>query len=168
MKILIAVSGSDGDDVNLTPHALKVAEKVGHYIAEHKAILLCGGRNGIMKAASKGVNNNNGLAIGILPHKKSEANDFVDIPIPTDMGNARDYLLINAADVVIGIGGRWGTLNEISYSMCIGKPTIVIKGTGGWADLLSDPKIVNGFVNKPHVAKSAKEAVEMAINLSKG
>ena len=166
MKKLIAVSGSDGDDVNLSAHALKVAEKVGYYIAEHQAVLLCGGRTGIMEAASKGAKNNNGLTIGILPFEKSEANDFIDVPIPTGMGNARDYLLINGADAVIGIGGRWGTLNEISFAMCIEKPTIVIKGTGGWADLLSDPKIVKGFEKKPYVVSSAKKAVEMAVKLS--
>ena len=165
MKKQIAVSGSDGSDANLSEYALKVAEEVGYYIAEHSAVLLCGGRGGIMEASSRGAKNNNGLTIGILPTDKSAANEFIDIAIPTGMDMARNYMLINSADAVIGISGRWGTLNEVSYAICIGKPTIVIKGTGGWMDLLSDPEIVQGFERKPTVASSAKEAVELAIEM---
>ena len=166
MKKLIAVSGSDGDDINLSKHALKVAEEVGYYIAEHSAVLLCGGRGGIMEAASKGAKRNNGLTIGILPNSKREANDYIDVAFPTGLDTARNYVLINGADAVIGIGGRWGTLNEISFALCIGKPTIVIRGTGGWVDLVSDPEIVKRFQIAPYVANSAKEAVEMAIEVS--
>ena len=166
MVKLIAVSGSDGDDTNLSEYALKVAEEVGYYIAEYSAVLLCGGRGGIMEAVSKGAKKNSGLTIGILPNSKTEANDFINVPIQTGLDNARNYILINGADAVIGIGGRWGTLNEISYAICIGKPTIAIKGTGGWVDLLSDPEIVNRFERRPLVASSAKEAVEMAIEMS--
>ncbi|MDY6966725.1 MAG: TIGR00725 family protein [Halobacteriota archaeon] len=165
MRKLIAVSGSDGDDINLSSKTLKVAEEVGHYIAEHSAVLLCGGRGGIMEAASKGAKKNGGLTVGILPKSKAEANDFIEVAIPTGLDNARNYVLINGADAVIGICGRWGTLNEISYALSIGKPTIVIKGTGGWVDLVSDPEIVKGFARKPLVANSAKEAVEMAIEM---
>ncbi|MDY6958876.1 MAG: TIGR00725 family protein [Halobacteriota archaeon] len=165
MKKQIAVSGSDGCDANLSEYALKVAEEVGYHIAEHSAVLLCGGRGGIMEASSRGAKSNNGLTIGILPDDKSAANEFIDIAITTGMDMARNYLLINSADAVIGISGRWGTLNEISYSLCTCKPTIIIKGTGGWMDLLSDPEIVKEFEMRPTVTTSAKEAVEMALEM---
>jgi hypothetical protein len=163
VRKIIAVCGSDSGDENLTTHALKVAEDVGYYISmEKSAVLLCGGRNGVMEAASKGAKKNGGLVIGMLPGSKEEANDFIEIAIPTGLGLARNHLIINSADAVIGICGRWGTLNELSFSMDIKKPTIVIKGTGGCADMLSDPKIVGRFKTKPYVANSAKDAVEMA------
>jgi hypothetical protein len=161
MKKLIAVCGSDGDDEGLKQHAMDVAEEVGSLIASKGSILLCGGKGGVMEAAARGAKKSGGITVGILPVEKSEANRFIDVPLPTKLGSARNFLIINSADAVIGICGRWGTMSEISFSMNIGKKTIVIKGTGGFADVLSSAtNLPNG---KPLVAKSAKEAVEMAM-----
>ena len=119
----------------------------------------------VEESVSRGAKKNGGLIIGIFPgfpESKEETNDFIEIAVPTGLGFARNYLIINSANAVIGISGRWGTLNELSFSMTIKKPTIVIKGTGGCADMLSDPEIVGRFKTKPYVANSAKDAVKMA------
>ncbi|HEC72220.1 MAG TPA: TIGR00725 family protein, partial [Thermoplasmatales archaeon] len=142
MKKLIAVCGSDGDDVALMGYALKTAEKVGELIAERGAVLVCGGRGGIMEAACRGAKRKNGITVGILPESKNEANVFVDIPIETHLGNLRNYLVVRSADAVIAIGGRWGTLNEISFAMILGKPLILIKNTGGCVENIIDNKIL--------------------------
>lgn len=166
MKKLIAVSGSDGDDKSLTELSLKSAEEVGYHIAKEGGVLICGGRGGIMEAASKGAKRGGGLTIGILPGSKEEANKFIDIAIPTHLGYFRNYIFISSADAVIGIAGRWGTLNEISFALNIGKPVIILKNSGGWADILSNKELLKRFERKPYIAQSAKEAVEIAFKVT--
>jgi hypothetical protein len=165
MKKLIAVSGSNGGDKNLTEFALKSAEEVGYWIAKKGGILICGGRDGVMEAAAKGAKKGGGLTIGILPGSKEEANKFIDIAIPTHLSYFRNYVLISSSDAVVGIAGRWGTLNELSLALDLGKPTIVLKGSGGWAEILSKKELLKEFKQKPYIAQSAKEAVELAFNL---
>ena len=113
MKRLISICGSDGDDKRLSAYALETAEKIGKLIAQKGGVLVCGGRGGIMRAACKGAKEADGITVGILPFSKEEANEFIDISIPTTMGYVRNYIVANAGDIVIAIGGRWGTLNEI-------------------------------------------------------
>ena len=168
MKKIIAVCGSDGNDPNLSSFALETAEKVGYLIAKKGGVLICGGGGGIMEATCRGARKAGGLNIGILPEEKDYANPFVDIALPTHLGRARNYVIVRSSDVVIGIAGRWGTLNELSLSLNIGKPTIVIKGTGGWSDILSSLLISEALKNfpiSPLIANSAEEAVEMAFQV---
>jgi len=167
MKKLIAVCGSDGEDTALSEHALRTAETVGRLIAKNNCILVCGGRGGIMEAACKGAKAEHGVTIGILPGSKDEANRFVDIAIPTYLGNMRNFLVVRSADVVIGIGGRWGTLNEISSAMNFEKPLILIEGTGGCVDLLVSGKIMQNIESTYCVAHSAEEAVTKALAFCK-
>jgi uncharacterized protein (TIGR00725 family) len=164
MITLISVCGSDGDDELLSNYALEVAENVGKLIAKKGGILVCGGRGGVMKAACKGAKQENGQTIGILPDSKNEANEFVDIGIPTGIGHKRNFLVVSSGDVIIAIGGRWGTLNEISYAAIFEKPIILIKNTGGCVD-----EIINGILlNKYsfHIAETAEEAVDKAFEIS--
>ena len=134
MKINISVCGSDGDDKELSDNALDIARNVGRYIAKKDGVLICGGRTGVMEAACIGAKEENGITVGILPQTKDEANDYIDIAIPTGIGHKRDFLVVSAGEAIIAIGGRWGTLNEISYAMIFNKPLILIRGTGGCVD----------------------------------
>jgi len=162
MRPLIAVCGSDGDDVNLGEHAIRIAECVGRGIAERGGILVCGGRGGVMEAACKGAKEKGGITVGILPFSKREANPYIDIPIESGLGHFRNYLVVSSADAVIAICGRWGTLNEIAISIILGKPTILIRGTGGIVDDIIDGKIMRDVEGRYIVAESAEEAVENA------
>jgi len=165
MKWLISVCGSDGADEHLSNYALEIAEEVGKLIAQKGCVLVCGGRGGVMKAACKGAKEGNGLTIGMLPKSKEEANEFVDVSIATGMGNRRNFLIVNAGDAVIAIGGRWGTLNEISFSMIFKKPLILIKGTGGAVDKIIENQLMQNIESTYHVVDSAKDAVEKAFEL---
>ena len=167
MKTLISVCGSDGDDTHLTSYALETAENTGRLIAKRKGVLVCGGRGGVMKAACKGAKDENGITIGILPESKDEANEFVDIALPTGIGHKRNFLVVSSSDVVIAIGGRWGTLNEISFAMIFEKPLILIKGTGGSVDEIINGNLMKDEESTYHVASSAEEAVEKAFDLCK-
>jgi len=186
MRKLIAVCGSDSDDPNLSDFALRAAEKVGYLLARKDAVLVCGGGGGVMEAACRGAKKAGGLTIGILPRDKEYANPYVDIGLgilPRDkeyanpyvdiglasyLGRARNYILVRSCEVIIGIAGRWGTLNEIALSLNVGKPTVVIRGTGGWADILSNSEVQNllrNFSTRPFIANSAEEAVEIAFKV---
>lgn len=169
MKTLISVCGSDGDDQSLSQYALETAEKIGRLVAQHGhgAVLSCGGRGGVMRAACKGAKEAGGITVGILPDSKEEANEFVDIVIPTNLGNMRNFLVVNAADVVIAISGRWGTLNEISFAMILKKPLILVAGTGGCVDEIISGRIMPQVQSTYTVARSAEEAVKTAFTLCK-
>lgn len=162
---VIAVCGSDGDDPRLTGRALRWAEEVGRLLAKEGAVLLCGGKGGIMEAASRGARGAGGIVVGLLPRGREEANPYVSIPLATHIGHVRNFLVASMADVVIAIGGRWGTLNEVSYALNIHKPAVVLKGSGGWADLLA--RHGKEFADPPLVARSPAEAVSAALKAAR-
>ena len=165
MRTLVAVCGSDGDDVHLSSVALDVAERVGRGIAQCGGVLVCGGRGGVMQAACKGAKEMDGVTVGLLPDSKDEANEFVDIPLATGLGMRRNFLVVSAADVVIAIGGRWGTLSEISFAMIFQIPVVLVAGTGGCVDELATGNLMKASESRLYVAGSAEEAVEKAFAL---
>jgi uncharacterized protein (TIGR00725 family) len=165
MKKVISVCGSDVDDDQLSSNTLEIAEKVGRLIAKKGGVIVCGGLGGVMKAVCRGAKEENGLTIGILPYNKEEANEYIDVAIPTNIGNVRNFIVANAGDVTIAIGGRWGTLNEISFRMICEKPLILIKGTGGCVDKIITSQMMQDIESHYYIANSAEEAVEKAFEL---
>jgi uncharacterized protein (TIGR00725 family) len=120
-KVQIAVIGGR---VAKGPEKQK-AEKVGKLIAKKGWQLICGGFAGVMQAASKGAHSGNGVVIGVLTGKeKSEANEFVTVPIATGIGIARNSIIAHASDAAIAIGGSFGTLSEIAYFLQLAKPVV--------------------------------------------
>jgi len=106
------------------------AETVGRALAEGGAVLICGGRGGVMEAACRGAKSAGGLTVGILPGPDwSEANPYVDIPIATGIGLARNAIVARAAQAVVAIGGSYGTLSEIAFALQFGVPVV---GLGTW------------------------------------
>jgi uncharacterized protein (TIGR00725 family) len=168
MQTIVAVCGSDADDKHLSSVMLEVAEKVGRGIAQRGAVLVCGGRGGVMEAACRGAKSVNGVTVGLLPETKDEANAFVDVPVSTGLGMRRNFLVVSAADVVIAIGGRWGTLSEISFATIFGKPVVLVAGTGGCVDELASGQLMKQSESRLSVASSAEEAIEKAFALCQG
>jgi len=83
-----------------------------------------------MEAACRGARSASGTTVGILPGPtRADANAFVDIAIPTGIGEARNALVVRAADAVIAVGGGVGTLSEIGLALKMGRPVI---GLGTW------------------------------------
>jgi len=165
MKNLISICGSDGDDERLASHALDVAYNIGRLVAQRDGVIVCGGHSGVMESACRGAKEEGGITLGILPYGKDEANPCVDIAIPTNIGNVRNYLVSSVGDVTIAVGGRWGTLNEIAFRMISRKPLILVKGTGGVVDDLIEHSILQDVEYSYHVVGSAEEAVEKAFEL---
>jgi uncharacterized protein (TIGR00725 family) len=113
-------------------HADQVAaaETVGRELARRGAILVCGGLGGVMEAACRGAREAGGPTLGILPGAdRRQANPYVDFAVPTGLGEARNALVVRAADALIAVGGAYGTLSEIALALKAGKPVV---GLGSW------------------------------------
>ena len=105
--------------------AAAVAYQIGRGVAEGGAVLVTGGMSGVMAAASRGARDAGGLVVGILPGlDRNDANESVDVAIPTGMGQLRNGLIVNSAGAVIAVGGEWGTLSEIGFALKAGKPVV--------------------------------------------
>jgi uncharacterized protein (TIGR00725 family) len=106
------------------------AEEVGRLLARRGAVVVCGGLGGVMEAACRGAREEGGTAVGILPgFDRDAANPHVAVAIATGLGEARNALVVRAADALIAVGGAYGTLSEIALALKAGKPVI---GLGTW------------------------------------
>lgn len=102
-----------------------VAETVGYELASRDHTIVCGGLTGVMRAVCRGAKRADGLTIGILPgSKRSAANEYVDIPIVTGLGDARNVLVARNGDAVIAIDGAYGTLSEIALALNADIPVV--------------------------------------------
>ncbi len=110
---------------NCTVEVEQLAHNLGKKLAKVFDILVCGGLSGTMKAVCKGFKAGDGLTIGITPsYNKEDANEFVDIVIPTGLGLARNVLVVKSADIIVALPGEYGTLCEIAYALQFGIPVI--------------------------------------------
>jgi uncharacterized protein (TIGR00725 family) len=150
--MLIAVIGGS----QCSPEEAKLAEAVGQELAKRGFILICGGLGGVMEAACKGARAEGGVTIGILPgNDRNQANPYVQIPIVTNMGYARNVIVAKSAQAVIAIDGEYGTLSEIAYAL---QGNIPVVGLNTWSLSLK------GQVNRSIIpAQNAVDAVEKAI-----
>lgn len=141
--------------------ALAAAEEVGRLLAERGAVVVCGGLGGVMEAACRGARSAGGTTVGILPGlDRRAANPWVEVAIPTGLGELRNGLVVRAADAVVAVGGEFGTLAEIALALKAGTPVV---GLGTWElrrDGAVDPSIV--------VVEGAGPAVERALELAVG
>ena len=107
------------------------AEAVGRGLARAGAVVVSGGLDGVMAAACRGAKEAGGTTVGILPGgDRAAANDWVDVALATGLGEARNALVVRAADALVAIGGEFGTLSEIALALKAGKPVV---GLGTWA-----------------------------------
>ncbi len=149
MKTIIGVIGA----ANASEEEKRTSEEVGILIAEKECFLLCGGMGGVMEAACRGAKSAGGITIGILPSpESSSANSFIDIPIVTGMGEARNVIVAKSSHCIIAIGGSFGTLSEISFAL---KSEIPVIGLDTWD--------VSEEIIK---CETPKEAVRIAFELS--
>ena len=97
------------------------ARTLGLELATRGAALLCGGRGGVMEAAARGAASVGGLTVGILPGSDAgAANPWILLPMATGMGEARNALVVRAAEAVVAVAGSWGTLSEIGLARKMG------------------------------------------------
>ncbi|MFG2001501.1 TIGR00725 family protein [Spirillospora sp. NPDC048911] len=103
----------------------------GRLLAERQAVVICGGQGGVMAAVAAGARSAGGIVVGVLPAAdRSAADPALTVAIPTGLGEARNSVIVNAADAVIVVGGSWGTLSELALAMRAGRVPVV--QLGGW------------------------------------
>jgi len=148
------VGGGEAD-----PDVLAIAEEVGRHLARRDAVVLCGGLGGVMEAACRGAKAEGGTTVGILPTEdRHNANPYVDIAIATGMGEARNALVVRAADVVLAVDGEFGTLSEIALALRTGTPVV---GIATW-ELSMQGRPVDVILR----VETAEDAVEAALALA--
>lgn len=141
---------------------LEEALAIGGFIADRGYVLITGGRGGIMEAVSRGAAEAGGTVIGILPGNTHDgANPYCGIVIPTGIGFARNAVNVLAADVVVAIGGSFGTLSEIAYSRTFGKPLICCTFSEGWARDFAEWHASHGSSGVVFIARDAGEACRL-------
>lgn len=134
------------------------ARRVGELLAEQGAVVICGGGRGVMAAVAAGVRSRDGLVIGVRPNDSREgASPDLSVTLVTNMGEARNAIIVWSADAVVVVGGSWGTLSEVALAKRrSGVPVISL---GGWQIVDKDGEPVTGI---EHVS-SAEQAVAVAM-----
>jgi uncharacterized protein (TIGR00725 family) len=156
-KLTIAVIGGG----RCSAQEAALAEAVGRELAKRGAILVCGGLTGVMEAACRGAAIESGLTIGILPSDDpADCNPYVQIPVATGVGYARNIAVVKSAHAVIAIDGDYGTLTEIGFALKSGIPVIGLRTWSLYRNGEEDKSIIK--------AEDAVDAVEKAISLAKG
>ena len=181
-KNIIGVIGTSSASAKV----IQVAEKLGKLLVDNGYRIITGGLSGIMEAVSKGgrssENHSDGDIIGILPGTlKSDANEFVDIVIPTGFGYARNLIIVNAADVVVAVAGGSGTLSEIAFAWQFQKPIITLdfqpdktllekiesltatdfKEAVGWSTIMGGLKLDETRKDTIHSAKNPNDVISL-------
>ncbi len=161
LRMISVVGSSEADEATL-----KLAENLGQEIARRGIALVCGGLGGVMEAACRGAKKRNGMTIGLLPSdNKKDANQFVDVVIPTGFGHARNFLVARTGDALIAVGGQAGTLSEMAIGWFSQKPVVAMAHSGGWAEKLAGTRIDEKREDKVHSAETPEQAVDIVFKV---
>jgi len=150
-RIVIGVMGASRCDEATS----EMARRVGALIAQRGAVLLCGGRGGVMEAAARGAKEAGGLTIGILPGMnagETPPNPYIDVAIFTGLRDGRNWVNVCASDAIIAVSGGYGTLSEIALALKVGKPVVLVHS---W-------ELPPREAAPLYVAQTPEEAVEIA------
>lgn len=140
-----------------TEAELELAAGVGRLIAEAGAVLVCGGLGGVMDAAARACAEAGGISVGVLPgDERLTASRHLTVAVATGMGEARNAIVARTADVLVAVGGEYGTLSEIAFALKMGKPVV---GLSTWD--LAREELGDSIVR----ADTPVEAVTKALNL---
>jgi uncharacterized protein (TIGR00725 family) len=136
-----------------------LAHEVGAGLARAGFTLVTGGAFGAMEAASRGAHEAGGTVVSLLPGTdRSEANEWSDVTVATGVGHARNLGVVASADVVVAVGGEWGTLSEIGLAGVVGRPVVLL---AGWR-----LEHAAGMPSEVAYADTPAEAVELASALA--
>jgi uncharacterized protein (TIGR00725 family) len=143
--------------------ALSHAREVGERLARAGALVLCGGLGGVMEAVCRGARAGGGITVGLLPGgDRADGNAHLTVALATGLGELRNGLLVRCADVVIGVGGGWGTLSELALARRTGVPVLLL---GSWR--VRAPVGAHDTELGTRV-RSPRRAVELALELAAG
>ena len=133
------------------------AEELGELLAQRGLIVVCGGREGVMEAVARGVKKGGGVSIGILPEDdRRRAAPDITYTVCSAVGHARNLSVVASGDVVIALGGAWGTLSEIGLARSLGRPVVLLDT---WQIAMPGGGVLDGVRR----ATTPAEAVELAL-----
>jgi uncharacterized protein (TIGR00725 family) len=142
-----------------TRDVYNLAAEVGRQLAGRGLTVVCGGLYGVMEAACMGAKEAGGRTVGVLrTYNRQEANPYVDVVIPTGLGDGRNVIVATAGEAAIAVGGRLGTLSEIAIALKHGIPVVGLRTWKLDRDALFDRLLPE--------AKTAEEAVDMALRMA--
>jgi len=123
VSVIGASAAKPGDEI------YEFAYRLGLELGKRDLVVVNGGRTGVMEAVSKGVRDSGkGLAVGILTtYDGSDGNPYLHIRVNTGMNWNRNPIVVASGEVVLAVGGHYGTLSEIAYALILGKPVIGYK-----------------------------------------
>jgi len=166
---LVTRIGVIGNSGQITDEIKTIAYRTGYEIGKRGGILLSGGRDGVMEAASKGAKKAGGITVGILPGDDiNEGNSYLDVPITTGLDlEHRSLVLVHSSDAIIMIGGAVGTLLELASAYHNKKPVVILPAAGGWAGRIRAAACEGKYLDERHkieliFADSPEEAVSKA------
>ena len=120
----VAVVGSG----EATGELYDAAREVGRLVADRGGVVVCGGLGGVMEAAARGATERGGVAIGVLPEEdRRRANLYLSYAVATGAGQARNLAVVCSGDVVIAVGGEYGTLSEMALALKVGRPVVSLE-----------------------------------------
>ena len=142
------------------PELAAKAEELGELLAERGCIVVCGGRGGVMDAVARGVKKKGGVSFGILPEAdRRRAAPDLTYSVCSGIGHARNLSVVASGDVVIAVGGAWGTLSEIGLARSFGRPVILL-------DTWQITPPAGGRLDGVRRAQTPAAAVELALALA--
>ncbi|MGV7928586.1 MAG: TIGR00725 family protein [Spirochaetota bacterium] len=145
------------------------AYEIGRHIASRGWTLVCGGRGGIMEAASHGAADAGGIVLGILPGSDfSEANRYCSAVVASGIGFARNSMNVLSGEVVVAFGGGMGTLTELAYAHQYGRPVILCVFAGGWISRFAEFTEIGGLSPPVYEVHSLEEARSLLDSLLEG
>lgn len=156
MAVQVAVVGASNAGHDLAA----AAEAVGRALAAAGATVVSGGLGGVMEASCRGAKSAGGLTVGLLPGTDpGDANPWVDVIVPTGMGEGRNVLVVRSAHAVVALGGEYGTLSEIALALRAGTPVV---GLGTWSMTRGDGEDDAGIVRVGDARTAAATALRLA------
>ncbi len=138
IKGIVSVIGASEIDREIEGKTIEI----GKLLAKNNYAVACGGLTGVMEAICKGVKQENGFTIGIIPFtEKKTANKFVDLVIPVPFSQARNIVVVLTGDVCLAISGKAGTLSEICFAWIYQKPIVALSNVKGWSSKIANQKL---------------------------
>jgi uncharacterized protein (TIGR00725 family) len=157
VSFYIGVAGASQPATSL----LEAAEALGGRLAEAGAVVVCGGGSGVMTAVCRGARAAGGTTVGLLPGlDRRDGNPYLEVALPTGLGQGRNLLLVRASDALVAVGGGFGTLSAVALALRTGVPVV---GLSTWS-LGLDGRPVDAFP----VASGPGEAARLALEAARG
>lgn len=163
-KAVVSVIGASEIDSIIKKKTIEI----GRLLAKNDYAVVCGGLSGVMEAICKGVKEEGGLTIGVIPYpEKTMANKYVDLVIPCPFSQARNIIVVLTGDICLAISGKAGTLSEICFAWIYEKPIVALTDVQGWSSKMANQKLDDRRNDMIYGVRTPQEAIQKINDLFK-